>query len=379
MISDNQMDEFFNDRLRYYPSSVPTDMWDRIVEKKKRDRMIWLFFFSLLAFGVLLLGLAGGYYIFNLKKSASTVKVDYSNIDHKPFFKDSIKASVSNSLSIQNQTTFPQIDGARKKTNQKVKEGSNYLEYLGQRKNNTPKTVASSQFEYTSKDHSKPNDFIASNENKADHKNDSLNKKLFAKTPSPDSSQRNDLKKPKPEEKLPSKKWFLDLYVSPDYPIVSPQEYEQSKLSYTIGIKLNRSLGTHFSIKTGIQYSQVNIISNDSSFGGAAIHLMRLDLPFLVGYSLGKRNLKTTINGGAIINLYSWLRGNQMPDLFKTNTGLSLYLGVNFESRINDRFSLFGEPYYRYQLTSMTVSSVSTMKFIDVVGISIGARYYFKK
>jgi len=27
----------------------------------------------------------------------------------------------------------------------------------------------------------------------------------------------------------------------------------------------------------------------------------------------------------------------------------------------------------------MTVSSVAIMKFIDIVGINIGARYYFKK
>jgi hypothetical protein len=79
------------------------------------------------------------------------------------------------------------------------------------------------------------------------------------------------------------------------------------------------------------------------------------------------------------MNLYSWPRRNAMPDFIKTNTGMSLYVGVNFEKRINERFSLFSEPYYRYQLTSMTISSISSFKFIDVAGINIGARYYFKK
>ncbi len=100
---------------------------------------------------------------------------------------------------------------------------------------------------------------------------------------------------------------------------------------------------------------------------------MRLDLPVLAGYTMGKENLKTTINGGAIFNLNTWPHG-----FFKTNTGVSLYLGVNFEEKINDKFSLFAEPYYRYQLTNMTADTISILKFIDVVGINIGVRYYFK-
>jgi hypothetical protein len=390
MISDNQMDEFFNGRFRDYPSAVPKGMWDRIVEKKKRDRMIWLFFLRLFAIIILSLALAGGYFTFNQKKSSSAIGMDSTKINHAPFITDTSKAIVSNLPAGQDQMRLPQIKESNKKTNKKEKTQINYLNKLDHAKRNTQNGEASSKFNNISKaqsgqtDLATPTDSYGVKENNTEDKKDSAGKRPLVKAVAPDikasspnSIQNKDSKKSKIKNNSNNRKWFLDLFVSPDYPFVSPHEREQSKLSYSIGIKLNRSLGERFSIKTGIQYSQVNVVGNDSLFGGTTMHLMRLDLPILVGYSVGNEKLKTTFNGGAILNLYSWLPGNNPSDFFKTNTGLSLYLGVNFETKINEKFSLFGEPYYRYQITSMTVSSVAIMKFIDIVGINIGARYYF--
>jgi hypothetical protein len=84
------------------------------------------------------------------------------------------------------------------------------------------------------------------------------------------------------------------------------------------------------------------------------------------------------VNTGVIFNLYSWLDAGQ-TSYFKTNTGLSLYLGLNFSKHINERMEIFSEPYYRYRLSSMTNSTVDFLKFIDVAGISFGVRYHFKK
>jgi hypothetical protein len=390
MISDNQMDEFFKGRFRDYPSAVPEDMWERIIEKKKRDRMFWLFFFRLFAIVILSLSLVGGYFIFNQKKSVSVIGMDSTKINHTPVTNDTMKASLSDLPIHQDQLQLSQIIKANKKTNQKEKPRINYSEKFGPAKENTKDNTASSKVENTSRvpstssESSVPKDPNGAKENKMEKGKDKLDKKavVIATTPIikatvPDSLQSKDSKKSETKNKSDNRKWYLDLFASPDYPIISPHnERELSKLSYTIGIKLNRSLGKNFSVKTGIQYSQININARDS-FG--IIHLMRLDLPVLAGYSMGSGNLKTTINGGVDFNLYTWLHVTNLQDFFKTNTGLSLYLSVNFEERINGRFSLFGEPYYRYQLTSMTVSSVSSMKFIDIVGINIGARYYFKK
>jgi hypothetical protein len=389
MISDNKTDIFFNDRLGNYPSAVPADMWNRIIEKKKRDRIIRLFFLRLFALVILSSALAGGYFIFNQTKSSSAIGTDSTKINQSSIITDTFKYSVSNLPAGRDQVQLPQINEVSKKTNQKEKTRINHLDKFDYAKRNTQNNVVSSKQENTLAQStpiisSALTDSNVTKENKTDDKKDSAGKGPFVKATAPfikettpDSSQNKGSKKSETKSKTNNPKWYLDLYASPDYPIISPHnEYEKSKLSYTIGIKLNRSLGKHFSVKTGIQYSQININAYDS-FG--VIHLKRLDLPVLVGYSFGDEKLEATINGGVIFNLYTWLSGTNLQDFFKTNTGFSLYLGVNFEERINERFSLFGEPYYRYQLTSMTVSSISNMKFIDIVGISIGARYYFKK
>jgi hypothetical protein len=380
MISDNQMDQFFRDRLRDYPSSVPGDMWDRILEKKKRDRMFWLFFFRLFAIAVLVLGLTGGYLIFNQKKSSVNNTTNNVTKNQTPIVANVPKADSSHSSPVPDQKLSSGINSDLKNTGHKNKTPINYFdaadhtkpkrsgEDISSEKENTTRGIT----EHTTKAITASAGAVASNETKIKDENDSLNKKSLAKTAAVDSSQKKDTKKPEKQNQL-NGKWYLDLYASPDYPIIFPHESEQSKLSYTIGIRLNRSLGKHFSVKTGIQYSRLNMGEADS--GRANLNLNRLDIPVLAGYSIGNQNLKTTINGGAI---FSWpLDGGS--DFFTTNTGVSLYLGINFEEKINEKISLFAEPYYRYQLTNMTASTISFIKFVDVVGINIGVRYYFKK
>ncbi len=86
-----------------------------------------------------------------------------------------------------------------------------------------------------------------------------------------------------------------------------------------------------------------------------------------------------TITAGGIINLTSFHTEDPFDDVFKTNTGLSVYLGFNLERKLNQKISVYLEPYYRYRLTSMTISGVEIYKFIDVVGLSFGGRFYFLK
>ncbi len=366
MISDNQMDEYFNERLRDYSSSVPADMWERIVEKKKKDRMIWSFFSRLFAVVILALGLTSGYFIFNHKRLSINSATLSSNINQMPLIADSLKPNLPNLPSVQNQLWLHKVNSVNKKIDQKEKKQINNLEVQGPARVDTSENSSSSRTANTSKSISTKIDSNSIKENIKDNNNDSPTTKRSAKSAVPDSSRGRDLKKPQAGKRPNSRKWFLDLYASPDYPIISPRENEQPKLSYAVGIKLNRSLGKHFSVKTGIQFSQVNMGGNDSLTSGNTLHLMRLDLPILAGYSMGNEKMRITINGGAVLNLYSWLRGSFLRNFFKTNTGLSLYLGVNFEKKISQRISLFTEPSYRYQLTSMTISSISNMKFIDI-------------
>ena len=96
------------------------------------------------------------------------------------------------------------------------------------------------------------------------------------------------VKKPDSTKKSIGKKWSLDLYASPDYPVVYGEPYVQTKLSYTAGLRLNRSFGTRFSGSIGIQFSQINFNLVDSASYNNLYHLKRLDLPVLAGLFLGK-------------------------------------------------------------------------------------------
>ena len=98
----------------------------------------------------------------------------------------------------------------------------------------------------------------------------------------------------------------------------------------------------------------------------------------LIGYENSGERFKIAIRGGAIVNLHSW---PTVPGFYgpydRTNIGISLYLGMNLIQQLNERLTLFAEPYYRYQLSNMLNAPLSEK--IDVGGLFIGIRYSLKQ
>jgi hypothetical protein len=431
-MSDSQMDEIFKYRLAGHESPVPDDMWERINRKKDEDRK-GFFFFKLS--GLFILGFGIAYFLlFGIY--SSSVKLDGqkdSNREDKTIpAGTNVKAidpNLAKSNSPGNETSQPgsdslqnnhlyktytnntdSIESAQKRLKQKNYTNSAHSIYPARNKyrqnTNTNSTglkkkgpmevqsnhsgiITGSQStegaaasninnlpdqKATSTTSSVPNSFKADSANSTVAKNlDSAAKSLAA-----DSLKKATAKKPDSLKKVVKGKWSLDLYASPDYPIVYGEPWVKTKLSYTTGLRINRSFGKRFSGKIGIQFSQINYNFTDSNGFSDPNHLVSLDLPVLAGYSWGDDTFGMTINTGVVFNLYSWLHSSS-PSYFKTNTGLSLYLGFNVKKHISDRIDIFTEPYYRYRLSSMTVSSVYFTKFIDVAGLSFGARYHFKK
>ena len=66
-MSENKFDEFFRKKLQWYSSPVPGDMWQRIQEKKEKDRKG--FFFKWLLAALPLLFLIAGYFILHTNKN----------------------------------------------------------------------------------------------------------------------------------------------------------------------------------------------------------------------------------------------------------------------------------------------------------------------
>jgi hypothetical protein len=364
-MSDNQFDELFKNRMLDHRSTVPENMWERIVQKKDRDRKIFIFFFRYLLIAVLAVCLGG--ILNNSPFHESKIRSNGNTASAKVFTAQNREARQQEKIT--HQESVPVFKSAAKK----IKP----IEFA---KSNPVKTTKDSQ------SNSEQNDSVVTDSShSSDQESDSMASPLNKKQ-TIDSTGAPKSKTPEKNKPLKHKNWYLDLYVSPDFPLNSQTAnpyflvQEQMKLSYSFGLKINRSFGKHFSAKIGLEYAQINFSLTDSNGTNTTNnHLRSLDLPVLAGYAIGNNKFRATLNAGLIFNLYSWYKGDSLTNYFKTNTGFSLYLGLNLERKINDRYSVFVEPYYRYRLSSMTISTVEFNKFIDVVGISLGARYYFKK
>jgi opacity protein-like surface antigen len=233
-------------------------------------------------------------------------------------------------------------------------------------------------------------------------------------------------------------KLFLEVYLSPDIPFNKTSSantaYLQHKdstskmqLSYTVGLKLSALFGNHISGKIGFQYSQINekfnyknknairtvpvVIQRSLPDATGAIrtvldtsdliqagtqykltynHYRSIDIPLLIGYETSGDRFKAAFNTGIILNIKTSYSGDILDaslnpvdinsnNVYKSNTGVSLYFGLGLATRLNNSFQLFTEPYIRYRLNNMTGTYQSFRQKTNVGGLSFGLRYNFKK
>jgi hypothetical protein len=195
--------------------------------------------------------------------------------------------------------------------------------------------------------------------------------------------QPQSLSCPDPSKKFTrGKGWYLEALGSPDYPIVhssldGSSIQELPLLSYTIGIRVTKIFESGFLMTAGLQYSWINLRNQYDSL--PLPHQFRsLDLPLLIGYEKGNDLFKVGIRGGVIFNIHSW-PGSSDPyisEYFKSNTGISSYIGLELIRQVNDRISIFAEPYYRHQFSDMLKNPF--VEKIDVAGIFLGLRFTLK-
>jgi hypothetical protein len=387
-MTDSQLDEIFKKQLPGHESPVPEDMWERIIRKRDKDRKGFFFFFSLI--GLFLLGFGVAVILLfgtnkkGIKRNSDTISTNkaFSNSDtvHSTVTTPDLKTNST----VHHEGAFVGIDTvqkiARHKDYQKKRisyireEAKTYRVPL--KKENGTTGIGQAQSK-------KNSDTSLSESNGSPDSSRITEKKVVPilpttpKTVTSDSVKTTTAKKSDSTKKDINSKWSLNYYASPDYPVHHGQEYLQGKLSYTIGVKVNRTFGKHLSGEIGIQFSQLNYTLTDTIYIAGPFRLNRVDVPVLAGYSWGNETLGMTVNAGFILNLYSW--GADSIGYIKSNTGLSLYLGFNFSKHINERIDIFSEPYYRYQLSPMANYPNYFPNYIDVVGLTFGVRFHFKK
>ena len=427
-MNENDFEDFFKNKLLKYSSAVPVDMWQRIQQKKDKDSKVFFFKWSL---AVLLLALlTAGYFILHTNKNLENKKtisssnkkqnIETQNNSNK-LSKDIIKRNTDSTLVNQtNKRIVPdkKLDNNKsniyldKSTNKKSKTSQYFLakstssgKYISRQKFRISKhVITSGSFKDSVKiginnasDSSNNVDIV---KNYPDSTN---NGKAIKMNPLPkDSSlkkEQNSLEKPskKKSELIPQqKKWFLDVYASPDIPFneitsgdANLADYIKSsykmQVSYTAGVRLGKPIGKHFFVKTGFQYSQINTQFGNGNNMKVPNKFKSVDIPFLIGYNPGLADYTTAVNAGIIFNIYSWYKGISLDsnanvaNIYKQNTGISLYIGWSFAKQLNNKIQIFAESYFRYHLSYMTKPQSTFNQKINTAGILFGLKYNFQK
>lgn len=234
------------------------------------------------------------------------------------------------------------------------------------------------------------------------------------------------------EKDAAGNKKYLEIYAGPDYAFRSltdtaNSEYlrrrkESTKFSsaFSAGIRYTRVFSNSMSVRAGFNYSQINekfkfkqgnivqvvyiINASGDTIGSYTVTGTRykttinnyrsIDIPIAMGYEVGNGRWHANINAGVVINIYSWQKGeildasynpvsittgkNSSPYQFKTNAGIGFMGGVSVYYKLNERYHLFAEPYFRYNFSPMNKDNITLKQKYQTAGLRLGVRLDLK-
>jgi hypothetical protein len=237
---------------------------------------------------------------------------------------------------------------------------------------------------------------------------------------------------PSVEKDAAGNKKYLEFYAGPDYAFRSLhdtgnsaylQQRKQStkfKSGFSAGVRYTKVFNNSMSVRGGVNYSQINekftynqgnivqvtyiLNANGDTVGSytttgsrykTTINRYRsIDIPLVVGYEVGNGKLHANINAGAIVNIYSWQKGDVLdangkpvsittgksssPYQFKTNAGVGFVGAVSVYYKLNDRLHIMAEPYFRYNLSQMNKESITLKQKYHTAGLRLGIRLDLK-
>jgi hypothetical protein len=246
---------------------------------------------------------------------------------------------------------------------------------------------------------------------------------------------------PKLEEDAAANKTYLELYGGPDMATRSLRSFADSastsylqkrkestrlQSAFSFGLRYTRVFSNGMSLRSGFNYSQINekftyTNPNDIRYiiivtprqitqpNGTVVTVYdslryvqsgtrkkvtynryrSIDIPLQLGYEMGNGRWHTNISAGAIINLYSWQRGEVLDANgepvsittgkgsaygFKTNIGVGFLGSVSVYYKLNSRWRLLAEPYFRYNFSPMSNETLNVTQKYNVGGLRLGIR-----
>lgn len=467
-MTEKLFDDFVRDKLKDFPSRVPEDLWGKIItDKEYRPKAFWRLNNPVLiaAIGFVAL-LTGGYFIYiannkntiennnqaivSQKNNLSTQKNITDNTNSTLITSDSSK---NNNLPADKNTQTKVDNSAVSALNNTKQQGPNNtfpgnknsvpaLAPLNSKKstissgnNNIPHPVTLKE-EYDMPITRKVSSYAELVKLYPNHLH-TLNN-----LPNPPFNLRSILGL---GNDCPSvygnhqSDWWLEIYASPDYSnrvlagngvsnlyLQKKDSTEKMRFGYTVGARISKSVGDHFMLKAGLQYSQINehfsqrkesetktvtvIITRtivrpqgDTTFKdttsvtqiGYVIkssrnHYSNFEIPVSIGYEFGQKRdpWRFAVNGGAIFNITSWYSGetidtafNVVPigdskssnSFYKKDLSLSLFGSVSLIHNINNNLDVFAEPYFRYSLSNLN-NNIGYSQRYNTFGLTLGVR-----
>ncbi len=442
MSESRKFDNFIKNEFSEYTPNISADIWDKIVAERERRKPkgFWIRFVNsgaaFVLAGIVGVGAIGASYYYNTQNQIST-PILASNQSEATSITSTITENTFNLNSTPIKGSAERISIASTTVkNSNIAKNSILIE--GNGTNNT---------ESTSRlliNDSEENTDVSGNELALDNNeanlltrmdnsliknllfssslnNSTIKKRVFPNVFIPDC--------PNIENEAAGDKRSIEVYAGPDFIFRSftdtPQsEYlQRRKASTTIasafsaGIRYSKVFKNGVTMKAGLNYSQINEkfsfiqnnlvqvtyiidpVSGDTT-GSYTITGTRkkvtnnryrsIDIPLLLGYEIGNGKLHVNINAGAMVNIYSWQKGDVLdstfqpvsittgktnsPYQFKNNVGVALTGGVSVFYKITDNLHIMAEPYFRYNLQSMNKESSSFKQKYQTMGIRAGLR-----
>lgn len=251
---------------------------------------------------------------------------------------------------------------------------------------------------------------------------------------------------PNIEDDAAANKKYIEVYAGPDFGLRSFSSFSSDSSSnnylqrrkesakfasaFSVGLRYTKVFNNGMSLRSGINYSQINekflyinekdiryilVITPRQIFvGGNTVTVYdtlrytetgkrikttynryrSIDIPLQLGYEFGNGRLHTNISAGAIINLYSWQKGDMLDTAyqpvsittgkgssvygFKTNIGVGFLGSVSVYYKLRPRLHVLAEPYFRYNLQPMTRDNQNVTQKYSTLGLRLGLRWDFK-
>ncbi len=225
---------------------------------------------------------------------------------------------------------------------------------------------------------------------------------------------------------------YLDIYSSVDFInrqfsdsansiyLKNRNEVTTSQLSFSAGLRYVKEFSSHFNFSAGLNFSQINeqfkfskgniiqiiyvtnasgdtidIYQTESTRYKTTYNKYRtIDLPISIGYGWKINKWDFIANAGVVMNISSFYKGDILnSDLqpiamnastlsktyqLKTNIGLGFIGSMSIVRQLNNKFSVFTEPYFRYNFSLMNKETTHFKQRFTTTGLRLGLRMNLK-